>query len=401
MPVSTASVNPPRTCEMPIYFASSRPVLEWLRLSMKSGTQLLVRRMYTSHSTRSGVGLDGLFRWGDHACHFFRSADDLSEILVPYFKIGLERNEFCIWVTSSPYGKDRAASEMRAAVSDFDRRSAAGQIQIFGQDEWYTKLAVLSTAEKIQSWLSRKDEAVASGYAGLRGSGNASFLDEGTWDEFLIYERAVDEAFKDQRIIGLCSYPVDGCSAAAVVDVTHCHGLGLAKRHGHWDLIEVRRHGREISALGHDPLATSAWQGEEVRRVIEDQLAIIIGAYPERIALKGGHVHLSGSQAAKLGILISEFATNAARYGALSSTQGKLAVQWRVVANGSRNLHIQWTESGMSSLTIPNKIGRGTRLMASAVQNCLRVFDNTGMECTFELSLEGNHVNLVLDFSGP
>ena len=237
------------------------------------------------------------------------------------------------------------------------------------------------------------------GYPGVRGSGNTSFLDESTWDDFLIYERAINEAVKDQRIIGLCSYPVDGCSAAAVVDVTRCHRLGLAKRHGHWDLIEVMRHSRETSAVGHDQLVTQ--QGQEVQRVIEDQLAILIGAYPERITLKGAHVHLSESQAAKLGVLISEFATNAARHGALSSVQGKLAVQWRVVINGSRLLHIRWTESGMASLTIPDKIGRGTQLLAGAVQNCIRVFDTAGMECTFELNLESKHVNLVLDFSGP
>ena len=344
--------------------------------------------MYSSHTTRSRVGLDQLFRWGDHVCHFFRSADDLGEILVPYFKAGLERHELCLWVTAHPYGKDRAVSELRTALSDFDRRTAAGQMQIFSEGEWYAKLAPLSTAEKIQSWLSQKDEAVALGYAGLRGSGNVSFLDEGTWDDFLVYERAVDEAFKDQRIILLCSYPLDGCSADAVLDVTHCHRHGLAKRHGHWDLIEVRRHGRETQAVGHDPFATSDSRAEDLRRLVEDQLAMFIGAYPERIMLKGGHVQLSGSQATKLGILFNEFVANAARYGALSSTQGRLAVQWRVVVNGSRRLHIKWTESGMSGLTIPDKVGFGTRLIASAVENCERIFEPSGMVCTFELNLE-------------
>ena len=350
--------------------------------------------MYSSHTTRSRVGLDQLFRWGDHVCHFFRSADDLGEILVPYFKAGLERQQFCLWVTAHPYGKDRAVSELRTALSDFDRRTAAGQMQIFSEDEWYAKLAALSTAEKIQGWLSQKDEAVALGYAGLRGSGNASFLDEGTWDDFLVYERAVNEAFKDQRIIVLCSYPLDGCSADAVLDVTHCHRHGLAKRHGHWDLIEVRRHGRETQAVGHDPFATSDSQAEDLRRLVEDQLAMFIGAYPERIMLKGGHVQLSGSQATKLGILFNELVANAARYGALSSTQGKLAVQWHVVVNGSRRLHIKWTESGMCGLTIPDKVGFGTRLIASAVENCVRIFDPTGMACTFELDLEPTHANL-------
>ena len=179
-----------------------------------------------------------------------------------------------------------------------------------------------------------------------------------------------------------------------MLDVTHCHRHGLAKRHGHWDLIEVRRHGREIQAVGHDPFATLEWQAEDLRRLVEDQLAVFIGAYPERIMLKGGHVQLSGSQATKLGILFNELVANAARYGALSSTQGKLAVQWRVVVNGSRRLQIRWTESGMSGLTVPDKVGFGTRLIASAVENCVRIFNPTGMACTFELNLESDRGNL-------
>jgi hypothetical protein len=271
-------------------------------------------------------------------------------------------------------------------MSDFDRRTSDGQIQIVDQDEWYAKLGALSTAEKVQCWLSQKEEALALGYAGLRGSGNTSFLDEGSWDDFLTYERAVDEAFKDQRILALCSYPINGCSADAMLKVTHCHGHGLAKRNGRWDLIEVKKDGAEASALEHDPLATSAWQGVEFRQVIEDQLALLIGAYPDRISLNGGHhVQLSPSQTAKLAVLFSELVANAARYGALSSTHGKVDVQWRLVVNGSGRLHIEWTEKGMSGLTIPNKIGRGTRLLAGTVQNCERVFHTTGMVCTFEL----------------
>ena len=341
--------------------------------------------MYSSISTRRGVGLDGLFQCGDHVCHFYHSADNLGEVLVPYFKAGLERNERCLWVTAHPYGKDRAASEMRVAMPDFDRRTAAGQIQIFGEDEWYATLAAQSTAEKVQCWLSQKDEALALGYAGLRGSGNTSFLDEGSWDDFLIYERAVDEAFRDQRILALCSYPVNGCSANAMLDVTHCHGQGLAKRHGHWDLIEVRGDDRAASAGEHDQHETSALQGADLRQVIEDQLAILIGAFPERISLTGAHVQLSPSQAAKLAVLLSELAANAASYGALSSSQGKVDVQWRLVINGSGCLHIKWTEKGMAGLTIPNKIGRGTQLLARTVENCVRVFHTTGMVCTFEL----------------
>jgi len=345
--------------------------------------------MYTSQSSRSGVDFARLFQGGDHACHFYRSADDLGEVLVPYFKAGLERNERCLWVTAQPYGKERASSEMRTALPDFDRRMAAGEIQILGEDEWYAKLAVQSTADRIKSWSSQNDEAMALGYAGLRVSGNISFLDGESWDDFLLYERAFDEAFKDQRVVGLCSYPAGQCSATAALDVSHCHRHGLAKRHGRWDLIHVQRHDRWATTAGNDP-CSAPHEGAELREVIEDQLAIFIGAFPNRIALQGVPVHLSRSQMTPIAILFSELTTNAARHGALSSIEGQLEIQWHVLINGSRRLHVRWTESGMSRLTIPKKIGQGTQVIARLVENWTRVFVPTGMECSFEVNL-GSH----------
>jgi MEDS: MEthanogen/methylotroph, DcmR Sensory domain len=343
--------------------------------------------MFCSHRMRSTAGMDGLLQWGDHVCHFFRSATGLGEVLVPYFKAGLERGEFCIWVTSRPYGKDRAASEMRAAMSDFDRRIAAGQIQVFDLGEWYAKLAKMSTAEQIRAWLSQTDEAIQSGYTGLRGTGNASFLDESNWEDFQVYERAVDAAFKGQRIIALCSYCMDDCSADAVVDVRQSHALSLAKRDNRWDLIEMRTD-RQSSAVGRGSLTSWAWMGRELRVVIEDQLAIYMEAYPKRITLNGGRVRLSGPQATKLAFLINELVMDAAKYGALASTQGKLAVQWRV--NGSRRLRITWTESGMPRFSITNRRRLGTELRADAERDCVRTFDATGTACAFEVDLESD-----------
>ena len=347
--------------------------------------------MYSSHSTRTGVGLDGLFRPGDHACYFFRSSDEIGEVLIPYFKAGLERNEHCVWLTGHPYGKDRAASEMRAAMADFDRRAGAGQIGIFDYEELLAKQDPMSPAERARSWLVQKDQAIASGYAGLRASGNTSFLDESMWDEQLICERASTEIFTGHPITVLCGYSFDRCSAIGAVDVVHSHGFGLAKRRGRWSLFEVRSHVGEPSNVGvggRDRIAPSARQRGEMRRLVEDQLAIFIGACPGRIALKGTRVQLSGSQATKLAILLSELATNAAKYGALSWPQGKLAVHWRVVVNGSRRLHVRWMESGADRLAVPEQAGSGTQLMAAMAENCVRVFNHTGMVCTFELSLD-------------
>jgi two-component sensor histidine kinase len=111
-------------------------------------------------------------------------------------------------------------------------------------------------------------------------------------------------------------------------------------------------------------------------------------AYPKRITLKGGQVRLSGPQATKLAFLTNELVIDAAKCGALASTQGKLSVQWRVY--GSRRLRITWTESGMPRFGITNERRLGTQLHADSERDCVRTLDTTGMACTFELDLESD-----------
>src|SRR4030081_1567279 len=120
--------------------------------------------MDRSQSRDSHVGVEDQLRHGDHVCQFYHSAEDLGEVLIPYFKSGLERNESCVWVTSNPYGRDRALSELRSAVAHFDQRVAGRQIQIFAHDEWYTQHGTLNTTQLVQNWLLLKNEALESGY---------------------------------------------------------------------------------------------------------------------------------------------------------------------------------------------------------------------------------------------
>ncbi len=49
---------------------------------------------------KSGIALVGDLPWGTHFCQFYKTRKDLFDMLVPYFKAGLESNEKCILVTS-------------------------------------------------------------------------------------------------------------------------------------------------------------------------------------------------------------------------------------------------------------------------------------------------------------
>ena len=45
---------------------------------------------------KSGIDIIGNASWGTYLCQFYQSKEDLTSILVPYFKAGLLGNEFCM-----------------------------------------------------------------------------------------------------------------------------------------------------------------------------------------------------------------------------------------------------------------------------------------------------------------
>jgi hypothetical protein len=83
--------------------------------------------------------------WGTHFCQFYQTKEDLMDTLVPYFKAGLENNEFCTWVTSQPLGVEEAKEALRGAVPDIDVYLAKRQIEIIPYNQWYVKEGVFDS----------------------------------------------------------------------------------------------------------------------------------------------------------------------------------------------------------------------------------------------------------------
>jgi hypothetical protein len=61
---------------------------------------------------RAGIDNVGDVPWGTHFCQFYQTKEDLFDVLVPYFKAGLETNEFCMWVTAEPLNVEDVIQSM-------------------------------------------------------------------------------------------------------------------------------------------------------------------------------------------------------------------------------------------------------------------------------------------------
>ena len=100
-----------------------------------------------------------------------------------------------------------------------------------------------------------------------------------------------------------------------------------------------------ITALSraHVLLSESRWEGAELRRLLEEELAPYRGGETERIAAIGPAVFLPPSTAQIVALTVHELATNAAKYGALSVATGRVKLIWRVEQG---KLFVQWLETG-------------------------------------------------------
>ena len=187
---------------------------------------------------KSGVDIVGNIPWGTHFCQLYQTKEDLVDILIPYFKAGLENNEFCIWITSSPLEVKEAKEVLRKAFPDVDVYLEKGQIEIIS----YTCLQVIGTicdsGRVKEDWIEKLNYALKSGYKGLRLSGNTSWVEKKNWGYFVDYMRKMDDILGKYRMIALGSYFIDKYSAAEIVEVVSNHQFSLIKKEGKWEKID-------------------------------------------------------------------------------------------------------------------------------------------------------------------
>jgi PAS domain S-box-containing protein len=87
-----------------------------------------------------------------------------------------------------------------------------------------------------------------------------------------------------------------------------------------------------------------------------------------RVEIEGTDVEIDDRSATPLALLFHELATNAAKYGALSSPKGKVSLQ---IGRENGVCRFRWQESGGPAITTPGPDSFGTRLISLSVERQL------------------------------
>jgi two-component sensor histidine kinase/DNA-binding response OmpR family regulator len=125
-----------------------------------------------------------------------------------------------------------------------------------------------------------------------------------------------------------------------------------------------------ITALSraHVLLSQSRWQGANLSRILDEELAPYRRSEAEKIVTRGPEVFLEPATAQILALALHELATNAAKYGALSSTLGSVTLSWELSRD---RMVMQWVENGGPNVQPPRSEGYGTRVIGASVERQL------------------------------
>jgi len=154
----------------------------------------------------------------------------------------------------------------------------------------------------------------------------------------------------------------------------------LTKANGIADYAAVIEGRIKALSRAHAILSDSRWQGADLAKLVDDELAPYRSSGADRILVAGPNVLLDPTTAQTLALALHELATNAAKYGALSQASGRLELNWEVQPQA---IVVNWRETGGPSTHAPRQTGFGTRIITSSVERQL------GGKATFDWLVEG------------
>src|SRR5712671_6438240 len=121
----------------------------------------------------------------------------------------------------------------------------------------------------------------------------------------------------------------------------------------------IERFSERIQALSanQDLLVRNEWNGVEIADLVRAQLAHFADLIGSRIAMHGPKLRLNPASAQAIGLALHELATNAGKYGSLSTDAGRVDVSWGTVGN---TFTMSWSERDGPPVCKPKQRGFGT-----------------------------------------
>lgn len=161
---------------------------------------------------------------GRHLCCIYGNKQDQFAVIIPYFLIGLQKKERCVYIIDERTVKEVIYAFKKAGV-DLNFYIQSKQFIFLTKEEAYLKGGSFNPGRMIALLKAAQREALKAGFKGLRVTG------EMTWiltrlpgvEKFVEYESKLNYFFPRSKAIAICQYNEKRFSPTALLDVIYTH----------------------------------------------------------------------------------------------------------------------------------------------------------------------------------
>ncbi len=124
-----------------------------------------------------------------------------------------------------------------------------------------------------------------------------------------------------------------------------------------------------LVALGraHDLLMQVSWANTSLVKTVQGAIEAYDGEGIGRFSVEGPDIGITSGAVIALALTLNELCTNTTKFGALSTSAGRVAIEWRI-DDETQRLRLTWTEVGGPPVAVPTRRSFGTRMMESLGQ---------------------------------
>ena len=206
---------------------------------------------------------------GSQLTALHNNVEEKLELFSSFFKEGLEKSEYCVWIISGSLDCEKVKAELKKAGLDIGQFRLPGQLEIIHINQLKLKEEALSS--NVGKLLEVKYEyAVSKGFSSLRAGidlqipandNPLSFIHE--------YKRNLDFFVHENRVFVLSTCPLKAFSTSEVLDLLEENQYTIIKRKGNWTaprmLSDERAGGSFPISPVHDKQASEKWTYESLK----------------------------------------------------------------------------------------------------------------------------------------
>ncbi|MGB9938783.1 ATP-binding protein [Methanosarcina sp.] len=164
----------------------------------------------------------------------YEDAEELTELLVTYFKEGIEGGEYCLWISPDKLAVDGAKSELKKAGVDVERSLASSQLEILQADPFPENLTFVALAVKELAENGYK-KALSGGFSGFRTNFDLKNAGDSLKPCLETCGKAVETVVfeNNKSLTFLCTLPLEELSGRVLLELMEENDV-FAKRKGKW-----------------------------------------------------------------------------------------------------------------------------------------------------------------------